>query len=123
MVEEFIQRDNLDTLDLTGYSLSDQSIIDVLRYLQPLKKIKGLKLVKNNLSNEGLNKIIEFIPNVTNLNLSFNGLGEDSLLTILSHRQQLPVLRIINISNNKINERKAKSTVDELKRQGIIVTI
>ena len=80
-------------------------------------------MVKNNLSNEGLNRIIELIPNVTNLNLSFNGLGEESLVTILAHRQQLPVLRIINISNNKINERKAKSTVDELKRQGIIVTI
>ena len=35
----------------------------------------------------------------------------------------LPLLRIINISNNKINERKAKATVEELKRQGIIVTI
>ena len=51
MIEEFVQRDNLDTLDLTGYSLSDSEIVDVLKYLKPLKKIKGLKLVKNNLTN------------------------------------------------------------------------
>lgn len=51
MVEDFIQRDNLDTLDLTGYALSDSEILDVLKYIKPLKKIKGLKLVKNNLTN------------------------------------------------------------------------
>ena len=122
MVEDFCQRDNLDTLDLTGYSLSDSEIVDVLRYLKPLKKIKGLKLVKNNLTNDGLARIIEFIPGVTNLNLSFNVLGEEALGTILASRQHLPLLRIINISNNKINERKARSTIEELKRQGIIVT-
>lgn len=75
MVEDFCQRDNLDTLDLTGYSLSDSEIVDVLRYLKPLKKIKGLKLVKNNLTNDGLSRIVELIPGVTNLNLSFNVLG------------------------------------------------
>jgi hypothetical protein len=123
MVEDFRQRENMDTLDLTAYSLSDTEIFEVLRYLRPIKKIKGLKLVKNSLTNEGLGRILELIPSVTNLNLSFNLLGEEALSAILSSRQQLPLLRIINISNNKINERKAKATVDELKRQGIIVTI
>ena len=50
--------------------------MEVLKYIKPLKKIKGLKLVKNNLTNDGLSKIVEFIPNVSNLNLSFNNLGE-----------------------------------------------
>lgn len=123
MVEEFVGRGNLDTLDLSAYNLSDSEVVNVLTYLRPLKKIKGLKLVKNNLTNEGVSKLMELIPSVTNLNLSFNQLGEEALGVILASKQQVPLLRIINISNNKINERKAKATLDELKRQGIIVTI
>lgn len=78
-------------------------MVDVLKYLKPIKRIKGLKLVKNNLTSEGLARIIELIPAVTNLNLSFNSLGDESLGVILSSRLQVPQLRIINISNNKIN--------------------
>lgn len=78
-------------------------MVDVLKYLKPIKRIKGLKLVKNNLTSEGLARIIELIPAVTNLNLSFNSLGDESLGIILSSRLQVPQLRIINISNNKIN--------------------
>ena len=74
-----------------------------MRYLKPLKKIKGLKLVKNKLSNDGLSKIIEMIPTVTNLNVSFNQLGDEALGCILAGKQRIPMLRIINISNNKIN--------------------
>ena len=51
------------------------------------------------------------IPTVTNLNLSFNQLGDEALSFILSVKQKIPMLRIINISNNKINERKVKSTL------------
>lgn len=86
-------------------------MFDVLKYIRPLKRIKGLKLVKNNLTNEGLGRLLELIPSVTNLNLSFNQLGDEALGVILAWRQQLPLLRIINISNNKINERRAKSSL------------
>lgn len=88
---------------MSSYSLSDTEVVDVLKYLKPIKRIKGLKLVKNNLTSEGLARIIELIPAVTNLNLSFNTLGDESLGVILSSRLQVPQLRIINISNNKIN--------------------
>lgn len=78
-------------------------IYDILLYLKTVKKIKGLKLVKNKLTNEGLNKILELIPNVTNLNLSFNQLGDDAMISLLDNRPKIPYLRIINLSNNKIN--------------------
>ena len=103
MVEDFIERENLDTLGLTGYNLTDGEVADVLNYLKPKKKIKGLKLVKNSLTNDGLGRIVELIPSVTNLNLSFNLLGDESLSVILASKQEMPLLRIINISNNKIN--------------------
>ena len=35
----------------------------------------------------------------------------------------MPNLRIINLSHNKLNERKVKSKVEELKRMGIIATL
>ena len=85
--------------------------------------MKGLKLVKNKLSNEGLCKIFEVIPHVTNLNLSFNILTDDAMMALLDSRPKIPFLRIINLSNNKINERRTKNAIDELKKQGLIVTI
>lgn len=102
----------MDTLDLTGYSLSDTEIYDILLYLKSIKKIKGLKLVKNKLTNDGLSKIFDLIPNVTNLNLSFNNLGDDAMLSLLDNRPKIPYLRIINLSNNKINERRTKTAID-----------
>lgn len=88
-----------------------------------MKRIKGLKLIKNKLTNEGLGKMLELIPHVTNLNLSFNQLSDDALLQLLANRPKVATLRIINLSNNRINERKAKAAIDELKKQGLIVTI
>lgn len=111
LIEQFCERD-LDTLDLTSYSLNDSEIYDILAYLRPIKKIKGLKLVKNKLTNDGLVKIMELIPGVTNLNLSFNQLCDDSMTTLLAHRSKIPYLRIINLSNNKINERRTKNSID-----------
>lgn len=106
-----MERTSLDTLDLSSYGLSDSEVVDVLKYLRPLKALKGLKLVKNQISSAGLNKVLQLIPQVTNLNLSFNLLTEEALNVIIGSRKEVPSLRIINISNNKINERKAKSHV------------
>ena len=102
----------MDTLDLTGYSLSDMEIYDILLYLKSIKKMKGLKLVKNKLTSDGLSKIFDLIPNVTNLNLSFNQLSDDAMLSLLDNRPKIPYLRIINLSNNKINERRTKNAID-----------
>lgn len=73
-MEEFIERVNLDTLDLSAYGLSDEETVKVLRYLRPLKKVKGLKLVKNKLTSGGVSQVLGLLPDVTNLNLSFNEL-------------------------------------------------
>lgn len=49
------------------------------------------------------------MPYTTNLNLSFNSLNEDILIFLHNNREKMPNLRIVNLSNNKINERKAKA--------------
>lgn len=88
-----------------------------------MKKTKGLKLVKNKLTTDGLSKLLDLLPSATNLNFSYNNLTDDAVPFFLSIRQKIPHLRIVNLSNNKINERRAKTVIDELKRQGLIVTI
>ena len=74
VLEEFCVRDKVDTLDLTNCQLSDNEIMDALVYVKSTKKIRGLKLVKNSLTSEGLLRMLEMIPCATNLNLSFNQL-------------------------------------------------
>ncbi len=91
--------------------------------MKTFKKIKCLKLVKNRLTTDGLCKILDHLPSVTNLNLSFNQLTDDAVNLLLSSKDKVPLLRIVNLSNNKINERRAKSMIEELKKQGLIVTI
>jgi hypothetical protein len=40
---------------------------------------------------------------VTNINLSFNQLTDEAISTLLASRGKISALRIINLSNNKIN--------------------
>ena len=67
--------------------------------------------------------MLELIPWVTNLNLSFNQLTDEVIGQLLGCYNKVPQLRIINLSNNKINERRSKNIIDHLKRQGMIVTL
>jgi hypothetical protein len=60
---------------------------------------------------------------VTNINLSFNLLSDEAIPALLAGRSRISALRIINLSNNKINERRIKNAIDELKKQGVIVTL
>ena len=91
--------------------------------MKNIKKIKGLKLVRNKLSTEGFVKMLEQIPSITNLNISYNQLTDDAISQLLTYYNKVPHLRIINLSNNKINERRSKNIIDCLKKQGVIITL
>ena len=45
-------------MDLTNCSLNDEEIIEIMKYLKPRKKLKGVKLVKNRLTTEGLGALL-----------------------------------------------------------------
>ena len=49
IVTEFCQK-QMDTLDLTGQGLADFEVVEVLIFLKKIKKVKGLKLIKNKLT-------------------------------------------------------------------------
>lgn len=88
---------------MSNQSLCDYEINELLKFVKTVRKIKGLKLVKNRLTTDGLAKIIEHITTITNLNLSFNQLGDDAVNLLLTNRPKVPQLRIVNLSNNRIN--------------------
>ena len=122
VVTEFCQK-QMETLDLSGQMLLDYEILEVLKFIKSRKKIKGLKLIKNKLTTDGLTKMLDQIPSITNLNLSYNNLTDDAISQLLSQSNKVPNLRIVNLSNNKINERRSKNIIDCLKKQGVIVTL
>ena len=113
----------MDTLDLTGQMLLDHEVIEVLKFIKSRKKVKGLKLIRNKLTTDGLSKLLDQIPSITNLNLSYNNLTDDAITQLLNQSSKVPQLRIVNLSNNKINERRSKNIIDCLKKQGVIVTL
>ena len=85
--------------------------------------MRGLKVGKNKLTNSGIIRAIPYLSNTTNLNLSENNLTEEVLGQFVEKKDKIMNLRIMNLWHNKMNERKAKSWVDELKKRGIIVTL
>ena len=93
----------MDTLDLSNQELCDIEIEEVVRFAKTIKKIKGLRLSRNRLTSDGFLRILDHIPAITNLNISFNQLNDDIINHFLNHRKKLPNLRIVNLSNNRIN--------------------
>lgn len=87
------------------------------------KPIKCLKLCKNKLTNHGLGQMIQHMGSITNINLSYNGLTDECVDIFVDKREHLPCLRIINLAHNKVNERKVKSKLEELKKVGVITTL
>ena len=113
-----------DTLDMTGCSLNDQEIYQVILAANEHKSIQNLKLSKNKLTNEGLSQILPYLDYTTSLNVSYNQLTEDVFDELLKCKEGLPYLRIVNLTHNRIiNEKRAKAKTEDLKKMGVIVTL
>ena len=82
-----------------------------------------MKLSKNYLTDHGFEKLINVFGTTSNLNLSHNQFTEEILNIIIKNRDKLSPLRIINISSNNLNEKKARTKIEALKKIGIIVTV
>lgn len=57
------------------------------------------------------------------MNLANNQLTEESLNIIIKNKEKLGPLKIVNISGNKYNEKKAKLRVEEIKKMKIVITL
>ena len=74
ITEEFVKNDSKDVLDLSKCSLNDEMVIRLLKEVRKQKRIKGLKLGHNELTDQGFEGIIDFLGSTSNLNLSNNQL-------------------------------------------------
>ena len=121
ITEEFVKNDSKDVLDLSKCSLNDEMVIRLLKEVRKQKRIKGLKLGHNELTDQGFEGIIDFLGSTSNLNLSNNQLTEEVLSILIKNRDKLSPLRIINLFGNPVNSRKSKTRIDALKKMGVIV--
>ena len=113
-----------DTLDMTGCSLNDDEIYQVILAANEHKSIQNLKLSKNKLTNEGVMQILPYLDFATSVNFSYNQLTEDVFDELIKCKEGLPYLRIVNLTHNRIiNEKKAKGKMEDLKKLGVIVTL
>lgn len=46
------------------------------------------------------------------MNLCFNQLSEDAVNELLRSRHKVPQLRIVNLSNNSLNERRCQTAIE-----------
>lgn len=87
------------------------------------KRVKTLKLIRNKLTDEGLDKMLPCFVNVITLNLSQNLLTERFIDRLIEFLPKLPNLKSLILSQNKIKERSVKARLDEIKKYDIVVSL
>jgi hypothetical protein len=109
-------------LDLSSCSIDEIQIICIVELLKVNKSVKTVKLIRNRLTDDFLERILPFIVNVATLNLSQNYLTERTLDYIIVMGSHLPSLRHVILSQNRIREKTCKSKLEELKKMNISIS-
>jgi|JI6StandDraft_1071083.scaffolds.fasta_scaffold13097_4 Ran GTPase-activating protein (RanGAP) involved in mRNA processing and transport len=117
-----ILNDQLETVDFTNAELGDQVMVQIAEYIRG-KKIKTLKLIRNKLTDEGLEKMLPYFGSIITLNLSQNLLTDRFIDHLLNHLPKLPLLKSLILSQNKIKERGIKTRLEEIKKYEIVVSL
>jgi len=103
--------------------LGDSTIIQIVEMMKDNKKVRALKLIRNKLTDDGVNKIIPYLGNLVSLNLSQNVLTEQVLTLFMDNRISLPQLKSLVLSQTKIVERKSKPLIEKVKKMGLAVSV
>lgn len=114
--------DQVETADFTNAELGDQVMVQIAEYIRG-KKIKTLKLIRNKLTDEALDKMLPHFGGIITLNLSQNLLTDRFIDHLLNHLPRLPLLKSIILSQNKIKERSVKTRLEEIKKYEIVVSL
>jgi microsomal dipeptidase-like Zn-dependent dipeptidase len=70
--------------------------------------VRTVKFIRNKLSDDAVAKMIASFGGVATLNLSQNFLTEQTLIHLANARNNMPALKTVILSQNKIIERKHK---------------
>lgn len=83
-----------------------------------------LRLMKNNLTDESLKEVVESLSVIDYLNLAQNGFTDKIFEVLLDlARRGLGKNKTVQLGQNRINSRKFKDKIDELKKLGVIITL
>lgn len=84
-----------------------------------------LRLMKNSLTDESLKEVIDTLKVIDYLNLAQNGFTEKAFDAIIGFCKNglLKKGKTIQLGQNRLNSRKFKDKIDELKKMGVIITL
>lgn len=86
IIADFLSNDLKDVLDLSHCNLTDEKAFEYLKEVRRHRRIRGLKLNKNMLTDQGFSKMLDLFSTTSNLNLAGNILTDDCLSLILKYR-------------------------------------
>lgn len=114
--------DTLDLLDLTNAELGDGTILQICEFLRG-SKVRSVKFIRNKLTDDAIPKMMPALENIVTINLSQNMLTEHALDYLIGYRAQMPNMKSIILSQNKIIERKHKGHIDRLRKLDLTVSV
>lgn len=85
------------------------------------KNLRVLKLIRNRLTDEAVERLVVNFPKVMVLNLSQNNLTEKTFEILTNEMHNMTNLKTIVLTQNKIKEKGAKGKLEELRRNNINV--
>lgn len=93
--------------------------------LKECKKVRTVRLMKNLLSDDCLPGLIECLGSIEIINLAQNQFTAKILdyLSIFCREKKIEKIKNIQLGHNNINARKYKEKIEELKLQGIFISL
>lgn len=112
-----------EVFDLTHCGLDESTILALVELIRNNRSIKVLKLIRNRLTDEFVVAALPFLGNAMVLNLSQNHLTDRSLEVLASGISQLPSLRTVILTQNRVRERNWKQRIEELRRLNVSIVL
>ena len=112
----------MDLLDFTNAELGDATILQICEFLRG-SKVRSVKFIRNKLTDDAVSKMMAAMGCVITLNLSQNMLTERTIEFLINNRANMPNMKSVILSQNKIIERKHKLLIEKLRKLDLAVSV
>lgn len=127
ITKEINRQSESQSLELIGMGVDDSLIVHICDYLKSKKlKYSMIKLVKNNLTDEGLSILLGYLSNDDTtqvLNLTSNHLTSKCLELFIEVATKNNFLKTIYLSHNKITPTAVKQRANEFSNLGLEILL
>lgn len=120
VITEYERDESIRCLNLSDCSLCEDSLIYFFERVVKVRPLLEISLQRNNIGAGKLTRILPYFINCIKINLSYCGLTEACLDSLL-RAKTLKRLQECNLTGNEINIKKNKGKVEELKKLGISI--